>query len=362
VLDDLLGLHATVALSPYLQLRARMAAFHPDRLDALLEAGRAAKVACMRRTLFIESAELVPLAFAATRRLTVRGQRRFLAAHGLTLRRYETAATSITEVLAGRTLDASELRHAVGSLEPLSPVITVMCDQGRLIRWRGSIGWQGRRPRYRLFHEALPNVRLDAWEERTAVRELVRRYVRQYGPVSENDIAWWTGLGKTVVREALGSLTDLRPATIEGLDGEFLIDEADIGFAQRGATVSTGLISLLPVLDPYLQGYRNRERVIDPKRRHFVVDPGGNSTSVILVGGRAAGVWGFVAQPSPELRVYFFDPADARTRRTVRTLASELAGFFSHESVPVVERDHMTPLTQRTAGGFLSPLTNPTSG
>ncbi len=61
VLDDLLGCHATVALSPYLQLRARIRAFTPEQLDRLLDDGRAAKVACMRRTLFIESAELVPI-------------------------------------------------------------------------------------------------------------------------------------------------------------------------------------------------------------------------------------------------------------------------------------------------------------
>jgi hypothetical protein len=50
LLDDLVGCHGTLALSPYLQLRARIPTFGPDQLDGLLEAGRAAKVGCMRRT------------------------------------------------------------------------------------------------------------------------------------------------------------------------------------------------------------------------------------------------------------------------------------------------------------------------
>lgn len=130
VADDLLGLHATVARSPYLQLRARMRTFAPAQLEALLDAGRAAKLACMRRTLFIESAELVPLVFAATRKLTARGRERFLAANGLTPRRYERIADRVAAQLAGRALDAHQLRDAIAATEPLSPVIIVMCDQG----------------------------------------------------------------------------------------------------------------------------------------------------------------------------------------------------------------------------------------
>ncbi|HEX9124314.1 MAG TPA: winged helix DNA-binding domain-containing protein [Actinomycetota bacterium] len=359
VLDDLLGLHATVALSPYLQLRARMRTFAPDQLDALLDEGRAAKLACMRRTLFIESAELVPLVFAATRGLTVRDRERFLAAYGLTPRRYERVAERVARALAEHTLDASELRDAIAAREPLSPVIIVMCDQARLVRWKGSGGWQSARPRYRRFEEALPDVRLDTWEEHTAARALVECYVRRYGPVSESDIAWWTGLRKTTVRDALATSTNLVQATIEGLDGVFLIHEADVDPAQRPAASPTGQVSLLPVLDPYLQGYRNRERCVDPPLLPFVVDRGGNTTSVILIDGRAAGVWDFVAKPSPEVRLFFFDSLDAQTRRRVRTLAAELAGFLTDHPVPVVERNRMTPLTQRTAGRFLSPLKDP---
>jgi hypothetical protein len=100
----------------------------------------------MRRTLFIESAELVPFVFAATRKLTSRGLERFLAANGLTPRRYERIAERVAAELAGRALDAHKLRDAIAATEPLSPVITVMCDQGRLVRWKGTGGWRSARP------------------------------------------------------------------------------------------------------------------------------------------------------------------------------------------------------------------------
>lgn len=359
VLDDLLGLHATVPLSPYLQLRARMRAFAPEALDRVLDGGGAAKLGGMRRTLFIESAELVPLVFAATRGLRLRDRDRFLAAAGLTQRRYERLAERIVSAATGRALDASELRDAIGAEEPLSSVIIVMCDEGRLVRWKGGGGWGSARPRYRLFDEALPGVRLDAWEERAAVRALIERYVRRYGPVGETDIAWWTGLSKTAVREALASIEDVLPATIEGLEGEFLVHEADLG-ALRRPTAPRADVSLLPVLDPYLQGYRDRERCVDPALLPFVVDRGGNATSVILVGGRVAGVWDFVRRPSPELRLFSFGPLDAGTRRRVRSHATDLAAFLSDGQAAVVETTRMTPLTGRTTGGFQSPLQDAT--
>lgn len=359
VVDDLLGLHATVTTSPYLQLRARMRTFIPGQLDMLLDAGSAAKLACMRRTVFVESAEAIPLVFAATRELAARGRDRFLAANGLTPGRYERLAERAESALAGRALDARELRDAVGATERLSPVIIVMCDQGRLVRWSGSGGWQSARPKYRRFAEALPSVQLDSWEEAAAIRALVGRYVRRYGPVSESDVAWWTGLPMVTVRDALASVPNLVHATVDGLRGIFLIHEADIARAQQPAALPAGQVCLLPVLDPYLQGYRHRERCVDPRHHPFVVDRGGNVTSVILIDGRAGGVWDFVAKPSPELRLFFFALPDAQARRVVHALAAELAGTLTDGPALVVERDHMRPLTQGTAGSFLSPLNDP---
>jgi hypothetical protein len=356
VLDDLLGCHATVALGPYLQLRARMRTFTPEQLDGLLDQGRAAKVACMRRTLFLESAQLVPVVWAATRELAGRGRERFLAANGLTPRRYERMAERVTVLLAGRALNARQLRDALGATEPISPVITVMCDQGRLVRWKGRAGWRSAQPTYRRFDEALPSIRLDGWEEGAAVRELIGRYVRRYGPVTEGDIAWWTGLPRAAVRQAIASLPNLVCASIEGSDGAFFIEEADIADTQRSTDSTAHQVSLLPVLDPCLQGYRNRERCVDRPHLPFVVDRSGNTTSVILIGGHAAGVWGFVAKPSPELRLFFFKSPDSAARARVLTIANEIAEFLTDKPTLVTEVDRMTPLTHGTAGSFLSPL------
>lgn len=332
-----------------------MRAFAPGQLDALLEAGRVAKVACMRRTLFIESAQLVPVVLAATRELLMGGHERFLAANGLTRADYEQIAERIEAQLAGRALGAREIRDALGGTERISPVIIVMCDEARLIRWKGS-SWSSAQPTYRHFDEVLPGVRRDGWEEQSAVRELVARYVRRYGPVTEDDVTWWTGLPRVHVRDALASLTELVRARIGASSKRFLIHESDIAAAQRRRGPAAAEISLLPVLDPYLQGYRYRDRCVDPRHLPFVVDRGGNSTSVILTGGRVAGIWDLVMKPSPELRLFFFEAPGPGTRTAVHVAASDLAEFVTGAPAPVIEVAHMTPLSEGTTGSFQSPL------
>jgi hypothetical protein len=176
--------------------------------------------------------------------------------------------------------------------------------------------------------------------------------------VTESDIAWWTGLPKAAVRGALGSLPSVVHASIEGSADVFLAHQRDIADAQRRYDSTAEQIALLPVLDPYLQGYRHREHCVDAADLPFVVDRSGDSTSVILIGGRVAGVWDMVAKPSPGLRVCFFGSLDAATRARVLAAANDTAEFLTGASAPVIEVDHMTPLRQGTAGSFLSPLKN----
>ena len=344
MIDDLLGLHATDRRSPYLQLRARVAGFTPDELDELLDAGRAARVPGMRSTLFIESAAMVELVMAATRGMLAAGHERWLAANGLTRRSYEQLALRIEDALGGGPLDARRLREAIGAREQLTPVLVVMCDEARLVRWKGGRGWPHSPPAYRRFAEALPGVEPDAWDEEAAMRELVARYVRRYGPVTERDVAWWTGFRMTEVRRLLAALPDLVAAAIDGQ--AVLLHVDDVAAAQRRPRALTGEVALLPLLDPYVQGYRDRDRLVEPAHLPFVVDPAGNATSAIVAAGRVAGVWDRVGT---EVRLFLFGAPSAALRKRVRAAAAGLAPV-------VVEVGRMLPLSAPGTGGAAAPL------
>ncbi len=357
VIRDLIGLHATDPVSPYLQLRARMTAFEPRQMEMLLDEGRAAKVGCMRGTLFIQAAELIPPVVAATRGMVSRGRAHYLAANDLTSGRYAELADGVEKVAAGQALDARQIRAALGTREALPAVLHVMCDEGRLVRWRPPGGWRAPGSTYRLFAEALPGVGLSTWGEPEAVRELVRRYVCSYGPVSRQDVRWWTGLDAAGVDAALVSLgAEIVTVRVEGLVGDHLLHRDDEIVESRALLArSAPEVSMLPSLDPYLQGYRNRERIIDARYQEYVCDRKGNTTSVVLADGRVAGVWDLVGGTEPEVRVLFFSSPPRVVRDQALEIAAEIGASLHGGSLPVVEVGAMTPLTART-GWVRSPL------
>jgi hypothetical protein len=77
---------------------------------------------------------------------------------------HERLAERASDVLAGRALDARQIRAARATREALPAVLHVMCDEGRLVRWKAPGGWSAASQTYRLLGEALPGVDLSTWE------------------------------------------------------------------------------------------------------------------------------------------------------------------------------------------------------
>lgn len=106
-------------------------------------------------------------------------------------------------------------------------------------------------------------------------------------------------------------------------------------------------VNLLPMLDPYTMGYKDRSRLLDPVFNETVVDRGGNVTSVVLVDGRVVGVWDLAEDPINAVRVLLFDP-DHRDRQRILERAAETAAFWFDGPVQVEEYSSMVPLRQRS--------------
>ena len=67
VVKDLIGLHATIATTPYLSLLARTRNFQKEFLEEELYIKRTlGKIRCMRKTVHILPKEMIPIAFSAT--------------------------------------------------------------------------------------------------------------------------------------------------------------------------------------------------------------------------------------------------------------------------------------------------------
>jgi hypothetical protein len=277
---------------------------------------------------------------------------------GLDPKSYEQWANRIEAVLNAQALSAAQVRSALGAGDQvrIPAVLNQMCDEGRLLRDRPVAGWRDARHTYRRFAEALPQLRLDGCDPAEAVALLVERYVARYGPVTLDDVAWWTGLGLGRCRAALDELGDrLAPVTVAGWDGEHLVLRADLDRRVHASRPRVTQLSLLADLDPYTMGFRSRARLLDDARHDFVYDRSGNATSVLLVDGRIAGVWEVLAQRH-EARFHPFGVLATAVEERIRAELAAMGAFITGSAVTVLRVDRMTPLTDRSAGWVRKPL------
>jgi hypothetical protein len=191
--------------------------------------------------------------------------------------------------------------------------------------------------------------------EEEAIRLLVRRYLAAYGPATLGDAAWWTGLGVGPVRRAVRQLgEDVVEVAVAGLTGQLLMTRDDLAVLQTRSPIDGPYVALLPELDPFTMGYKERDRYLEPQHRDLVFDRGGNATSTILVDGVVVGVWDVSDRPEPTVRVLLFDPGQ-RQRDAILERAGAAGAFWFGGPVPVAEYLEMIPLIKRT-GVMRKPL------
>ncbi len=356
--DDISGLHATGPTTPYLSLFARSKTFLKENLEnELYVKKRLGRIRCMRGTLHVLTEEMIPIAFAATRRMLQKGIKDFLALRGISTREYEKTSRSILSILRGIELTSSEIAKRLRTNANVPLIVEQMCEQGLLIRGRPRRGWRDRVNKYSVFSEVFPRIDLFSMDETEAKTLLIHHYLRSYGPATENDIAWWIGVSKTETQEALTNLQDqIERVTISDLPGDYVILKSDQKAMSGMKIPQNRSLNLLPAPDPYLMGYKDRERYLSGEYRERVFDRSGNATSTILLDGKVIGVWDF-SEERLLLKILVF-PAQIEEYilKQIHLEAKRIGMFIADKEVQSKECYSMTPLTGRTAGGFMSPL------
>jgi hypothetical protein len=358
VTEDIVALHATESLSPYLSLRARVPSFEKQDLDDLLEKDKLlGKVRFVRKTMHVLPRPHLPLAFAAVKNLLIPRAEVWLAHLGLTSKEYDDLSGRIEGLLAGEGKTAKELKAEMDPGLPVSPVINMMCDEGRLVRGLTRTGWKSNLHVYHSWARYFPDVDLQGVTESEARTWAIRRYLEVFGPVTRKDIAWWTRFpGRDVSGILNGLAPELRECEVPGLGSGLLIPKAQYERMSSVPPLDGPVVNLLPLLDPLLMGYKERGRLLEPEYAPFVIDRTGNTTSVILVDGRVKGVWDYKVMKDPEIKFHWFEKPAAVVRKQAEELARDRGRFLSDREVDVRTCARMRPLAERTAGGFMSPL------
>jgi DNA glycosylase AlkZ-like len=342
VVADLVGLHATDPATPYLSLWARLPGFTVADLDAELYDGRAlVKHLAMRRTLWTVRAEDLPLiqpgasdrvADNEHRRLVADAQKAGVAADGQVW--LDAACTAVLRHLAEHgAASAKELREALpelagrydyapgkrwGGETPLAPrVLTVLSVRGDIVRGPNDGAWTVSRPRWTPMAAWLSSV----WEPEApevARAELVRRWLRAFGPATETDIKWWFGNTLTWARHALRDI-DAVEVDMDGVTGFVLPDDLDV------EPDVDPWCALLPGLDVTTMGWYDRDWYLGGHRGQ-VFDTNGNGGTTAWWNGRIVGGWGQDADGRVEVRLLEAVGRDAK--RALQRRSDELTAWL----------------------------------
>lgn len=353
---DIAGLHATGSAEPYIAAFARSRHFVREDLANALNITRfLVKVRYVRATLYILPSEMVPVAHAALRAKNQNNSCRYAQFMGVSDRDYRRVFPRVLEVLKGKALKASEIKSLLGEDLHFPSLLNLMCDEGLLLRVHSAGGREPRNYRFAIFKECLPDVNLDAYTEEEAVVRLLRAHLSAFGPATVEDIVWWTGLTRAHINRALEGLgSQVTAVGVAGLAENCLMLGENVAQLEqtRPATVQT--INLLPNLDPYLMGYKLRTRYLDAGHYHYIFDRSGNATATILLDGRVIGVWDI--SDRTVMKLFFFKRPEKVLVKQVEVEADRMARFIIGKEVEIRHVSAMTSLTQRTAGGFMSPL------
>ena len=348
VAGELVGLHATDPATVYLSLQQRLPGFTVGDLDAALYERRSlTRLLGMRRTMFVVPLDLAAVVDAACTKALVAPERRrtaqLLEAEGIESGEKlvgDACAATLALLREGEPLPARALTPVVTQLQQqvllaegkpyearvsiTNRILLQLSIEGLIVRTRPLGSWLSSQYRWtptdQWFAEGWPEIPVAA-----ARTELVRRWLRTYGPGTTNDIAWWAKWTKKQVVDALGDL-DAVAVTVEPAPGApptagwVLADDLD-----DDAITDGPVVSLLPSLDPAIMGWKEREWILDGLGPELF-DKNGNAGPTILVDGAAVGVWAQV--DGGRVVTELLRPVSATARRRVSAAADALTEWF----------------------------------
>ena len=358
-----LALHATDPATVYLSTLVRAGALTlEDVATAMYDERSLVRLLAMRRTLFVVPRDAVPvvhhaasLDVAATLRRTLLKQLRTLptdpelpedlegwlaeAEIGVERAAAELGSASGTQLSAAEPLlrtallpttdKAYDVRRAI-----TSPVLTLMGAEGRIVRGRPLGTWASRQHTWEPVTAVWPDGIPSLDREKAKVR-LVEGYLARFGPVTETDVAWWTGWPLGVTRKALARLD-----TVDVGDG-LLVLGRDIDLDDAPAETA----ALLPALDPTPMGWKQRDWFL-PVDWAPLYDRMGNVGPTIWWCGEVVGAW--ATQKDGRVATRLLVDRGAAAARAVDEAAERLQGRLGRATI---SPSFPTPLSRELSAG-----------
>lgn len=310
------------------------------------------RVEAMRGTLFITSTKLAPILYQATR-LSERLISKWISRWGLSESEHQLLSEKLQGILrnGGKTLP--EIKKALPREMTRSFVLKVGNEVYRMTNINIVLNAMMRRGlvisekcvatsriteanRYTLVPEVYPQLRFESVASREAKAILTRLYIKAFGPVAEEDIAWWAGFSKSETETALSALaSDLLHVRIKEFPKGYLMLRSDYKEFSKFRPSARYSVSLLPYEDPYMKGYKLRDRLVNPDWEKDAYIGGGAEPSII-VEGKIVGIWNRTIEKSKgPIQLRFFQSLNREIERLATRKAKDIGKLMTSKEVSV---------------------------
>jgi Winged helix DNA-binding domain len=330
VTRELCGVHAQLAASAELALWARVEGLRRDDVREALEQERSlVKTWAMRGTLHLLASQDLPLYVAMLGPQWDDPGGAWLRGFAVTREQYVAILEGVPRVLGARPLTREQLVDKLAELEGPELRDKLLSGWGALLKpsaRRGDLAFGPNRGRNVTF------VRPDRWlrefarvDREEARREVVRRFLAAYGPATADELGRWLGF-RVGLKRLLQEVED-ELAEVEVAGSRAWLLAGDLDALKRASAPKS--VRLLPAFDPYVVGSRPRGLLVDPEHEPKIFRPQAWFSPVVLVGGRAVGVWQRERRGSRlEVRIEPFARLSAATRRAIAQEAERLGEFL----------------------------------
>ena len=150
--------------------------------------------------------------------------------------------------------------------------------------------------------------------------ELVRKWLRVFGPGTRDDIQWWTGWSLGATKKALAAIDTVKVDLDGGATGYLLADDLE------SSEPSEPWVALLPALDATTMGWKERDWYLGGYRA-ALFDTVGNAGPTIWVDGRIVGGW--AQRADGEIVTYLLEDVGVETTTAIEQEATRLAAWIS---------------------------------
>jgi len=273
-IEALVGMQAQWAPAPYVGLWSRIEPFRREQLERAILAGKVLKPTVMRGTLHLVTARDYPTFYAALRAMPTW----FAPAHLAHAQKELTAVRALGPITHEEGLAHLE-RAGHADETDRRRIFHAMRRHAHLLHVPETALWSDRPRRVQFAPVEAP----DAFDELEARTELVRRYLRAFGPSTKADVADWSGLR---VRDFEHALDGLRTYLTE--NGRTLFDVPRAPLPPAGTPAP---VRFLPKWDNVLLAHADRSRILPRGLQKLVIGKNGDVAQTVLVDGFVAATW-----------------------------------------------------------------------